>query len=226
MKRANTLVAAAVCSAVTAAFGISAAYANGFLENQPWQFDTANDKIAKASMEDLRQKKKGGYYDGFDTTVNNTYTTNIDKQINCNVTASAVGNTASNGVTSNASSPTVDLPGSIGASATGNSSNTSTTGSTRANGADGSSSSSATGNGNSGSAGQLSNTSQGNSDSPQNASVDGSSINSSVDGMNTSGGRSDVALNSNMSNEGSPQTASVDGSTACGFSESAAAPLN
>jgi hypothetical protein len=47
-----------------------------------------------------------------------------------------------------------------------------------------------------------------------------------VDGMNSSGGTSDVALNSEMSNMDSPQTASVDNSEACGFSESAAAPLN
>jgi hypothetical protein len=44
--------------------------------------------------------------------------------------------------------------------------------------------------------------------------------------MNTSGGTSDVALNSDMSNADSPQTASVDNSEACGFTESAASPLN
>lgn len=88
MTRANKLMTAAVCSVVTVVVGASAAFGNGFLENRPWQFDTANDKIAKASMADLREKKKGGYYDGFDTNINNTFTTNIaGDQINCNLTA-------------------------------------------------------------------------------------------------------------------------------------------
>jgi hypothetical protein len=228
MKTAGKVMAAALCSAASIVIGASGALGNGFLESRPWQFDTANDKIAKASIADLREKKKGGYYDGFDTNINNTYTTNIaGDQINCNLTASAVGNTASNGVTSNASSPTVDLPGSIGADATGNISSTSAAGTDPYNGAN--ASQSGGGNGQSsavGQAGQLTNTSQGNTDSPQNASVDNSSINSSVDNMNTSGGSSDVALNSDMSNMDSPQTASVENSEACGFSESAAAPLN
>lgn len=227
MTSANKLMTAAVCSVVTVVLGASAAFGNGFLENRPWQFDTANDKIAKASLADLREKKKGGYYDGFDTNINNTYTTNIaGDQVNCNLTASAIGNTGTNGVTSNASSPVVDMPGSIGATATGNSSNTSTGGFTRNQGDGASGTSSATGNGNSGAAGQLSNTSQGNTDSPQTAGVDNSSISGSVDGMNSSGGTSDVALNSTMSNEESPQSASVADSQACGFSESASGPLN
>ena len=227
MTTANRLMTAAVCSVVTIMVGASAVFANGLGENRAWQFDTANDKIAKASIADLREKKKGGYYDGFDTNINNTYTTNIaGDQVNCNLTASAIGNTASNGVSSNASSPVIDMPGNIGANATGNSSSTATNGFTRANGDGNSASSSATGNGNSGTAGQLSNTSQGNTDSPQNANVDNSSVSGSVDGMNSSGGTSDVALNSEMGNTDSPQTASVADSQACGFSESAAAPLN
>ncbi|MBI1181289.1 MAG: hypothetical protein GC201_12085 [Alphaproteobacteria bacterium] len=227
MNRASNVMASAICAAVTLAIGATAAYANGFLENRPWQFDTANDKIAKASMTDLIEKKKGGYYDGFQTNINNTYSTNIaGDQINCNLTASAIGNTGANSVSSHASSPSVDLPGSIGADATGNVSTTSANGKDPYTSTGGSQSGSGGQSSAVGQAGQLTNTSQGNTDSPQQASVDNSSISSSADNMNTSGGTSDVALNSDMSNSDSPQSASVDNSEACGFSKSAAAPLN
>jgi hypothetical protein len=56
MTSANKLMTAAACSVVTVVLGASAAFGNGFLENRPWQFDTANEKIAKASIADLREK--------------------------------------------------------------------------------------------------------------------------------------------------------------------------
>ena len=214
----------ALCSAACALVGASAAMANGLFESRPWQFDTANDKIAKASQLDLRERKEGGFFDGFDTT--NNFVTNIaGDQINCNLTASAIGNTGVNSASGAASSPLIDTPGSISADATGNVSDTNTSGFNTTVGTDpfafaddGSSSDisdpdgTATSNG-----GQSSSTTQGNTDSPQSADIDNSSISSVVDNVNASGGVSDVALNSTMTNDASPQTASVDSSEACGF---------
>ncbi|MFN3231001.1 MAG: hypothetical protein ACE363_02450 [Alphaproteobacteria bacterium] len=212
------------CSAVVALLGTTAAFGNGLFESRPWQFDTANDKIAKANLLDLRERKKGGFYDGFDTT--NNFVTNIaGDQINCNLTASAVGNSGQLAANGSASSPIIDTPGSINADATGNVSTTDTSGfnstigtdpfnfvSDSATGSISDPDGQATSNG-----GQSSSTSQGNTDSPQTAGVDNSSISSNVDNVNASGGVSDVALNSSMTNDMSPQTASVDSSEACGF---------
>ncbi len=212
------------CSAVCALMGTSVAFSNGLFESRPWQFDTANDKIAKASLLDLRERKEGGFFDGFDTT--NNFVTNIaGDQINCNLTASAIGNTGQLAAEGAASSPIIDTPGSISADATGNISSTDTSGfnstigtdpfnvvSDTATGSINDPDGTATSNG-----GQSSRTRQGNTDSPQTAGVDNSSISSNVDNVNASGGVSDVALNSTMTNDMSPQTASVDSSEACGF---------
>jgi hypothetical protein len=208
--------------------------ANGFLENRAWQFDTPSDKIAKSTMLDLIEKKDGGYYDSFD--VYNTYITNVaGDQVNCNLSANAIGNTGNNAASGSASSPGIETPGSIAADALGNQGSNSTSGSRPSilddgdNLVDASSTlnDSATGSRNSasasstgtdslfGQAGQLINSSQGNTDSPQNANVDNAQVNSSIDGLNASGGVSDVALNSTMQNRESPQTANVSNSDAC-----------
>jgi hypothetical protein len=208
--------------------------ANGFLENRAWQFDTPSDKIAKSTMLDLMEKKDGGYYDSFD--VYNNYITNVaGDQVNCNLSANAIGNTGNNAASGSASSPGIETPGSISADALGNQGSNSTSGSRPSilddgdNLVDASSTlnDSATGSANSvshgstgtdslfGQAGQLINSSQGNSNSPQNANVDNASVNTSIDGMNASGGVSDVALNSSMANTDSPQTATVNDSDAC-----------
>ena len=85
------------------------ASANNLGENSAWQFRTSADKANQAALLDLIAKREAGYYAA------PIYTTNIARQVNCSVAASAVGN--SNGQSAVANSPTV-----IGASssATGN----------------------------------------------------------------------------------------------------------
>lgn len=92
--------------------------ANGWLESRPWQFDTTADKANKAVVLDMIERKKGGYYDGFSTTVNNYNSTSIGTQINCTNGPDATGNVASNGQTAN--SPTVTNTSDVNSSATGN----------------------------------------------------------------------------------------------------------
>ena len=112
--------AAALCLSVAGllAVGGQPVQANGWLESRPWQFDTSADKANKAIVLDMIELKKGGYYDGFSTTVNNYNNTNIGTQINCTNGPEATGNLASNGQSAN--SPTVSNNSGIDSSATGN----------------------------------------------------------------------------------------------------------
>jgi len=64
--------------------------ANGLGENFDWQFQTTADKAAMVAMQDLIQKRKGGYYAA------PIYNTKIDRQYNCNVAASGQGNNGLN----------------------------------------------------------------------------------------------------------------------------------
>lgn len=70
----------------------TAAYANGLAENFSWQFQTAADKVNKAFLEDMRQKKRSGYYSPPNIT------NIIDKQFNCNLSSSSIGNVGTNGL--------------------------------------------------------------------------------------------------------------------------------
>ncbi|MGO4917729.1 hypothetical protein [Pseudogemmobacter sp. W21_MBD1_M6] len=71
-------------------------HANGFGENRAWQFREPSERANLAAVADLIEKKKGGYYDGFNTIVYSTTTTNIGTQVNCNTLADAKANTADN----------------------------------------------------------------------------------------------------------------------------------
>lgn len=76
----------------------SSAFANNVGENYAWQFPTSADKANQAFILDIIEKKKSGYYSP------PTYITNIEKQYNCNVSATATGNEGTN--TNLANSPT------------------------------------------------------------------------------------------------------------------------
>ena len=110
------LVLLSASLAIGLAWAPDPALANGWIESRPWQFDTSADKANKAGVLDMIERKKGGYYDGFKTTITNT--TNIGTQVNCNNTAEAMGNAADNGQTAN--SPNVANDSDTSSSATGN----------------------------------------------------------------------------------------------------------
>jgi hypothetical protein len=100
------------------------ALANGLGENIPWQFRAPNDAAAMAVVRDHIERRKGGTYRPPVTYQFNTITntTSIERQFNCNNTASALGNS---GTTSSVASS----PGTTGAtsSATGNLASTNST---------------------------------------------------------------------------------------------------
>lgn len=157
--------------------------ANGPGENIHWQFETSADKANKAVVMDMIQKRKNGYY------APPVYYTNIDRQYNCDLTATAKGNEGTN--TNLANSPSTAGASSV---AKGNDSVTSVGGA--ADGGVGSS--------------------QG-SDVDGNQSNSGS-VGSSVKGETTTtvNGKAWQALNSDQENSGN-QTATVNGSNACNF---------
>jgi hypothetical protein len=90
---------------MTAAFTASA---NNVGENAAWQFQTSADKVNQAAVQDMIQKRKSGYYAA------PVYTTNIDRQFNCNVTASALGNDGTNSTIANSPSTTGASSTSVG----------------------------------------------------------------------------------------------------------------
>jgi len=174
----------------------SLASANGYGENQSWQFRSSTDQANNAAIEDLILRKKGGYYGSFSTTYNTYNTTNIGTQTNCNLTATAAGNSGSNSMTGSASSPVVSNSGSTSSSAIGNSGTNDATG--------------PFGGGYPGSGNQQSNTGS------VGSGINGSSTNVGSGAINAGGGSNRQVLNSSQSNSGS-QAASVTGSSACSF---------
>lgn len=182
---------------LTVAVLVSPAFANGLLENRPWQFQTSFDKANKSAVLDIIERQQGGYYDGFGTVQNIDARTYIGAQFNCSNSAQSTGNIADNG--QEGPSTTDNSSPNISSDSTGNSDITSSdaTGNAAGAGTVGADLASATG-------------SQDNS----------GSIDSSVDGSNIGGfggvsnGSTDQDLSNNQDNSGN-QASGVDGSTAC-----------
>lgn len=169
-------------------------YANGLGESRPWQFRTSADRANLAGVADVVEKKKGGYYDGFTTVVNQTNTTNIGTQVNCNNVADATGNIADNSQGGNA--PVTTASGDIGADADGN------TATDQSNGDTG---------------GDADSTSRQTNDGNVTASVNGSDVTSHTGTIQS--GDTDNALNNTQDNSGW-QTATIRDSEACNMAGS------
>jgi hypothetical protein len=178
---------------VAVAVMTSPTFANGLLENRPWQFQTTADKANKSVVLDLIERKKGGYYDGF-RTVQNTY---IGAQFNCSNNAQSTGNLANN---SQAGPSTSDNSASnISSDSTGNSDTTSSNaaGNAAGTGTVGADLASMTG-------------SQDNS-----GTIDSGVAGSTIGGSGAvSNGSTNQDLSNNQDNSGN-QASGVDGSTAC-----------
>jgi len=91
--------------------------ANNYGESLAWQFATPADIAAQAALRDLIERRRGGAYSA------PAYTTNIARQVNCSVAASATGNSGLQSATAN--SPSVS---GASATATGNSNASGVTG--------------------------------------------------------------------------------------------------
>jgi hypothetical protein len=179
------------------------AMANGPGENAPFQFQTTQERVNKAAIADLVEKKRAGFYESFKAVYN--YNTYIERQVNCSVSALTTGNTGSNGLNAATSSPTLSNSGSTSAE-------------TAANAA-------SNGLSQAGLTGVLqasndSNTPTGTISSGQsntgalNSGVSASTTSASTGAVAANGGVSDQVLNSQQANSGM-LTASISSSTAC-----------
>lgn len=191
----RTLPIAPVFACIVAASVSGGAAANEIGGNYAWQFRSVADRaLALAQLEAMARRAAGGY-----GSSNNYYNTYINgDQVNCSVSAQAVGNSGTTGVTGAASSPALANTPNIFAQATGSS--VAAQGFPSAGG---------------GSLNAPLNSTQTNNSSPQSASVSAttSALNSS--GMNASNGRLSQSVLNTQGNTSSPQTATVNGSTAC-----------
>jgi hypothetical protein len=184
---------------VLLAFG---ARANNLGENFGWQFGTTQDRVNKTAVLDQIEKKKAGYYDAMSPVYNST--TYIQRQYNCSLSSSTVGNVGTNTTAATNSSPTVANSSATTSTSLANSDTTSAPG----NGTNGASAS--------GVASSLSNNlanTQTNGGSLT-AGVTGSNTNSASGAVTAGSGTSDQVLNSQQSNAGN-LSASVAGSSAC-----------
>ena len=90
-----------LCASV---FGVSSAFANGYGEDQSWQFQTSADMANLAAVQSLIQQKQHHMFQPASTSNLYNTTTTIQHQTNCSVTSTAVGNTGTNGMSGNSSS--------------------------------------------------------------------------------------------------------------------------
>jgi hypothetical protein len=91
--------AAPVMAALSLGAAPQSASANNYGESLAWQFKTSADRANQAAILDLIEKRRGGYYAA------PIYTTNIARQYNCSVAATATGNSGAQ--TALANSPSV-----------------------------------------------------------------------------------------------------------------------
>jgi hypothetical protein len=196
--RALVLFLRSLMASVVLAAGPAASWANGIGDNASWQFQTATDKAVRNATLDMVERKRGGYYQSFQT-INTTY---IGRQYNCAVNATSAGNGGSNGMTANTSSPGVTNTGSTAATSAANSA-TNGLGYGDVSGLASLSPS----------AGQLASTQ--NNGGALSAGVSDSATSAVTGAVAAGGGRSDLVLNSDQLNQNSQQLATVTGSTAC-----------
>ena len=172
-------------------------FANGQFENRSWQFQTASERSVRAGVADIMERKKNGFYDGFDSTINNSFETNVfGDQINCDLQATTLGNSGSNAIDGSAGSPI----GSTDAFDTDSRGNTNDT-IARLDDPFG------------GSSGEVLNT-QTSTNSPVTASVNNSDVLLDI-GEQTSNGTNNIELASNQNNDGATLDSSILNSTAC-----------
>ncbi len=174
--------------------------ANGYGESASWGFQTNQDKVNKAYVLDMIEKKKNGYYNAIKSTYN--YNTYIDKQVNCTLSAVTNGTSGANGLDASTSSPVLNNTGTTSASGAANSAS------------NGLSQSSLTGVFNTNATPPGSISSGQSSSGALNSSISGASNSASTGQVAASGGTTDQVLNSQQTNSG-VLTSSISASSAC-----------
>lgn len=97
-----------VFAAAVSLASVPAMASNDVRENGAWQFRSSADKANLAAVEDMVRRKKSGYYAA------PVYTTNIDRQYNCSISAAANGNEGTTSAVANSPSTSGANASSIG----------------------------------------------------------------------------------------------------------------
>lgn len=176
------------------------AQANGYGESGSWNFQTQTDRVNKAFVLDMIEKRKNGFYNAIRSTYN--YNTYIDKQVNCTLSAVTNGTSGTNGLEASTSSPVLNNTGTTSASGAANSAS------------NGLSQASLTGVFNTNATPPGSISSGQSSSGALNSSISGASNSASTGQVAANGGITDQVLNSQQSNSG-VLTSSISASSAC-----------
>lgn len=112
--RLRTPLARLACAVALCASPFSTAHANNYGESASWLFETPQDLAAQAAARDLIERRRGGVFAA------PIYNTNIARQYNCSVSATAIGNNGTQSALAN--SPTT-----TGATSTATGNNASST---------------------------------------------------------------------------------------------------
>lgn len=97
--RSTILKTAALALALAGATSVPAR-ADNYGESLAWQFASPSDIAAQAALRELIERRRGGVYAA------PVYTTNIDRQYNCSVAATATGNSGAQSALANSPSVT------------------------------------------------------------------------------------------------------------------------
>ena len=171
------------------------ASANELNGNFSWQFRTPNEKLVDLQALDLIERKRGGAFKIYNNYNSSTYF--AGDQVNCSVSATALGSSSSTDVTGASSSPSVSsIPGTT-ANAIGNNLEATYSNEWPTN------------------ANLPLSASQTGTTSPVRAVVSGTTSTVDIASLQAAGGQLHQALNTTQSNLNSPQNATVSSSTAC-----------
>jgi hypothetical protein len=219
-----------IVTAVTFCAAGGTVFANGLGEGKPWQFGTTSDQVNKTNIAATISKERAGAFGPGDTTINYDVRGNLN---NCNLNATAIGNTGSNTQDAPMGSPTVGLDSSVTSGATGNDAqNTTTGGNADATTTAGGMVESATGIGDTTTQAPnnstVLNSTQANTGS-QLSTVGSVSNDYAVAGVYGTGGSGQANLNATQTVANTDLTSSVQGSSACNFQDmggNLASPIN
>lgn len=176
------------------------ALANGYGESGSWNFLTQTDRVNKGYVLDMIEKRKNGFYNAIKSTYN--YNTNIDKQVNCTLSAVTNGTSGSSALDATTSSPVLNNTGTTSASGAANSAS------------NGLSQAGLAGVFNTNAAPPGSISSGQSSSGALNSSISGASNSASTGQVAANGGMTEQVLNSQQTNSG-VLTSSISASSAC-----------
>lgn len=204
--------------------------ANGLGSSGSWGFDSSTDTVNKANVAATISKERAGNYGPGDTNIVYDVKGNLN---NCNLNATAIGNTGSNTQDAPIGSPTLDLGSSVDSGASGNDAQNETTGGhADATTTTGGMVDSATG------IGEVTTQDPTNSTALNNTQANtGSQLSTigsvnteyAVAGVNGTGGEGQANLNATQTLANTDLNSSVQGSSACQFQDMSgnlASPLN